>query len=481
MPPARSGPVAHTRNRAAAREASPSAAKEPMRHTLTSPLPGPSAQPARVLLIGLNYAPEASGIAPYSASMTRGLAQRGHDVRVLTTKPHYPEWAVPEAYRGGAMHELIDGVQVTRLPHYVPNRPTGVRRLISEISFGLRALIAPWGRPDVVVFVSPALFATAVAMLRTRFSRRMHSIVWIQDLYGLGIVETGEHGAGSVVERVITGTEKSVLTTVDAVTVIHDRFAESVVELGVERDRIAVIRNWSHLGPEVPGDREEVRRRLGWGAGEVVALHTGNMGLKQDLGNLISAARLADQQDAQVRFVVMGNGSQRDALQRQAERDGVQRVQFVDAVPGELYLAALRAADVLLVNEAEGLRDMAVPSKLTSYFAAGRPVVAATDERSITASEVRAAGAGVQVAPGRPADLLAAVESIAADQDRSAEYGAHGAAYRARVLSEEGALDAFEVLLNRLRPASRGGSASNHGSHGRGGGRRQRRWATVSS
>ena len=61
------------------------------------------------------------------------------------------------------------------------------------------------------------------------------------------------------------------------------------------------------------------------------------------------------------------------------------------------FQVALSAADFLLVNELPGVKDMAVPSKLTSYFNAGVPVVAATDDGSVTAAEIATSGGGVRV------------------------------------------------------------------------------------
>jgi colanic acid biosynthesis glycosyl transferase WcaI len=307
-----------------------------------------------------------------------------------------------------------------------------------------------------VLFVSPALFATAMGVFKARNGlRRLPTAVWTQDLYSLGIVETGAHGVGSTVERVITATERYVARATDAAVVIHDRFAESAVRLGADRARTRVIRNWSHLEPDEDRDPAAVRQLLGWREDEVIALHTGNIGVKQDIGNLVAAAAVATERGDDVRFVVMGEGSQREVLQSEAAELDSDRIEFVDPLPQDLYLDALRAADVLIVNEATGLREMAVPSKLTSYFTAGRPVVAATDSSSITASEVRAAGAGVQVEPAAPEALLDAVVDLASDPEQAEVYGDSARAYRRGVLSEDAAIDAFEQFLTELRDAPR--------------------------
>lgn len=416
----------------------------------------------KILVVGLNYTPEASGIAPYTAALSAGLVGRGHAVRVITTMPHYPEWRVAPGYDGWTRTERLDGVKVRRLRHYVPTRPSGVRRLASEISFGLRAMLTRWGRPDVVLFVSPALFSTGLAMLRAR-AAHLPTVVWVQDVYSSGMVETQGQSDGSSVVRVIRSVESVVLRSADVVSVIHDRFAQVVEGLGASKEQVRVVRNWTHLQPVLHQDPRLARRRLKWLSEETIVLHSGAMGKKQDLDNVIAAARLADERGAPVRFILMGNGAERARLEALAT--GVRSVTFLDPLPADQYQPSLHAADALLVNEHAGLREMAVPSKLTSYFSSGRPVIAATDAGSVTAFEVRSAEAGIRVPPADPEALLAAALELRADPRRATALGKNGQQYQERVLSEDAAIDRFESILGSLaktrsRPLRRAAAAS---------------------
>lgn len=144
----------------------------------------------------------------------------------------------------------------------------------------------------------------------------------------------------------------------------------------------------------------------------------------------------------------MGDGNQRSELEAMQRSS---RLQFIDPLPSGEFEDALASADVLLVNELPGLREMAVPSKLTTYFATGLPVVAAVDERSITRDEMLASGAGPWVPAGDPIALVDAVERLAKDHDAARAYGSAGLRYRERHLGITAAADAFE---NTLRSAT---------------------------
>lgn len=400
-----------------------------------------------VTVLGVNYPPEPTGISPYTGAMARGLSRRGYRTHVVTTHPHYPEWRVSAGYGQWSRREHLDGVDALRVRHYVPSKPSGIRRLLSELSFGLRLLFAPLGGRDAAVLVSPALFSSALAALRLRlFRKKTPVVVWVQDLYWLGLRETGQDGGLS--SKVIKVTEKWLLSTADRVVVIHDRFAARVTDdYGIPPERIDVVRNWTHLAPTAPVDRSVARAARGWGD-EVVVLHAGNMGIKQGLGNVIDAARLAEAQGAPIRFVLMGGGGERDRLKALAE--GVSTVQFLDPLPDAEFSAALAAADILLVNEYPGVSEMAVPSKLTSYFSSGRPVIAATDKNGITADEIRAAGAGVVVPAASPQSLLDASLELGRDHERAEQLGQSGRRYRETVLDETFAIDSFATLLQTL-------------------------------
>jgi glycosyltransferase involved in cell wall biosynthesis len=144
----------------------------------------------------------------------------------------------------------------------------------------------------------------------------------------------------------------------------------------------------------------------------------------------------------------MGDGNQRKSLEATAH--GIRQLDFIDPLPGGEFQQALAAADILLVNERAGVKDMAVPSKLTSYFNAGVPVVAATDSGSVTASEIEKSGGGIRVDAGNPAALLDALEDLSSDPDRSRELATSGIEFRQVTLSKAVAIAHYDEFLSGL-------------------------------
>jgi glycosyltransferase involved in cell wall biosynthesis len=195
-----------------------------------------------------------------------------------------------------------------------------------------------------------------------------------------------------------------------------DRMTSS---LRVDRKRVAVIPNWSHVTAS-DASPADAKQQLGWPS-VFTALHAGNLGRKQGLEVIVEAARAATAAGLDMRFVLLGDGSERERLEHLAA--GVPCIEFMDPFDAERFPVALAAADVLLVAEMPGVAEMAAPSKLTSYFAAARPVVASVSPYGIVAQTMAKSGAGPVVEGGDGDALCMAVEQLSKDpaaRDRAA-------------------------------------------------------------
>jgi glycosyltransferase involved in cell wall biosynthesis len=427
------------------------------------PVTGPHGGPLRVLAIGINFGPEHTGIAPYTTQLCEYLAERGASVSVFTGVPHYPSWTVtPQDKWRLCRTETRQNLRVRRLRHYVPKTQSAIRRAMYELTFALQVAVQRSAEPpDVVLAVVPSLLSAVVAQ---RIAARMGVplVVWVQDLMGQAAAQSGMDG-GDRVAGVVASIEKYVLRRADQVLVLNAHFADHVRTTGVDPGRIAVRPNWTHIAAPSGADRRQVRARLGWQPDETIVLHSGNMGLKQDLGNVIAAARLADQRpDNKIRFVLMGDGSQRRALQQEAE--GVATVQFVPPAGCEDYGDVLAATDILLVNERASSVDMSLPSKLTSYFRAGRPVIAASPVRGGTAAEVERSGAGLVVTPADPRSLLDAVVGLLSHPETASLMGLNGSLYASKRLDSRLAV---QELIGTVQLVTRKASASSAASSSR--------------
>jgi glycosyltransferase involved in cell wall biosynthesis len=172
------------------------------------------------------------------------------------------------------------------------------------------------------------------------------------------------------------------------------------------------------------------------------------MGAKQGLENVVEAARVSQARGGPVHYVLLGDGNQRPAVERLAV--GIPTISFLPPADSDTYPDILGAADALLVNERPGVAEMSLPSKLTSYCAAGRPVLAAVDGLGAAAEVVRASGAGVVVTPGRPEQLHDAALELSLAPGRAASMGGAGRAYAAKHYGAADAMAGYDRWLTAL-------------------------------
>ena len=399
---------------------------------------------AKILIVGINYRPETTGIAPYTSDAAEHLASSGHQVTVITGFAHYPAWRVHRLERRMRAEGWRDGVRILRRRHYVPRMQSAIRRGLYEMTFLLHGALSRPERPDVVFGVVPSLSGGLLARYFAGRAGVPYGLIF-QDLMAPAARQSGI-GGGIRVAGATRALERWATARANTVAIASESFRPYLLEIGVDAGRIVELPNWSHLGTPT-SDRTFTRARLGWPSDCAVVLHAGNMGLKQGLEQVVEAARRADRLQMPVRFVLMGEGSQRRSLEAKA-RD-IERLSFIPFQPEAEVPNVLAAADILLVSERSTVIDMSLPSKLTSYFAAGKPIIAAVHPDGSTTREVLRSGAGVIVATGAADELNAAVERLMSDRDLAVALGAAGQRYAKSVLDLDSARERIDGLLDR--------------------------------
>ncbi len=410
----------------------------------------------KLLIYGINFAPELTGIGKYTGEMAQWLAQAGHEVRVITAPPYYPEWQVHEGHSAGRYRsESWHGVRVLRTPLWVPSQPGGLKRLLHLASFALAslpALVAQWRwKPDVVWVVEPPLMC-APAALAFATLRGAGSWLHIQDYevdaaFDLGLIQ------GRTLRRWVQGAERWLMCRFERVSTISGRMVDRAIDKGVAPERVVHLPNWVDIGGIAPLDAPSpYRAELGLPPDAVVALYSGNMGNKQGLEVLAEAARrLRD--EPRIRFVLGGSGSGRAALQ--ARCAGLPNVRFLDLQPLERLRHWLGLADVHLLPQRADAADLVMPSKLTGMLASGRAVLAtALPDTELSRVVTQDAACGLVVPPEDPAALADALRALADDPARRAALGANGRRYAEAELSRDAVLRRFEAQLQALVRAS---------------------------
>ena len=385
----------------------------------------------RILLITTNYWPEPTGIAVYTTDLAETLQTNRNQVSVLTSLPHYPWWRVPSEFahlgEGTGTH---NGVSIIRAKHLVPPKMNALLRMRFETSLWWnlrRASKSMLGNDiDMVIACIPTVAAGIVGKRIAKNLGIPFGLI-VQDLSGAGAKQSGLRG-GAVISKIAHFVEGRALHGADGLVVVSPAMKDVVAGLGMPESRITQITNYSARAIS-NFDKTSARSHFGWASDDFVVIHTGNMGAKQHLENVVRAADALNG-FSKIKIYLVGHGNQESNLK--ALCLGRSNISVIPAVSDADYSALLSAADLLLVNERSTQMEMSLPSKLTSYLYSERPVIAAVPRGGATWKFL--SGVAELVEAGDPKALASKIEELSRNQSRLDELAKLGGAFAVKNL-----------------------------------------------
>jgi len=362
----------------------------------------------RILFVGINYAPELTGIGKYTGEMAEWLVSHGHEVRVVTAPPYYPEWRVSKGYSAWRYHhETLSRVNIWRCPLWVPTKPSGLKRLIHLASFALSSFPVMLGqilwKPDVVISIEPPLMCAPLSLLASRLAGAK-AWLHIQDFevdaaFGLGILKSDR------LRKVVLHIERWLMRSFDRVSTISLKMQENLIQKGVDSDKTIFFPNWADVSTVFPLKQgSPLRKELCIPADKIVALYSGNMGEKQGLDILLEAASQLIA-NPEIQFVLCGEGAAKARLYETYKK--LPNVMWLPLQPLERLNELLNMADIHLLPQRADVADLVMPSKLTGMLASGRPVLATAQTGTQVAQVVGPCGKVV-----KPGDVQGVVQGL---------------------------------------------------------------------
>ena len=413
----------------------------------------------RILIYGLNYAPELTGIGKYTGEMAVWLAERGHEVHVVTAPPYYPAWRIREDYRGTWYRtERAPGQPlVHRTPLYVPEKPTGIKRIVHLVSFMLGSLPVMvremFWHPDVVFTVEPTFFCAPLTLF---IGKSAGAACWlhVQDFEVDAAFELGLLPAQGPVHDGALRIEKFFTFAFDRVSGISSRMVDRALAKGIPAGHVVLFPNWVDVDKIYPLDpvanrsnsfRRDLASRIPDIEDKIILLYSGNMGAKQGL-ELLAPLAHSFVADSRVHFVFCGDGAFRSRLE--ALVSGHPNVTLLPLQPLERLNDLLNSADIHLLPQRASAADLVMPSRLSAMLASGRPVIATAHPGTQVAQVVE--DRGLAIPAEDDAALRAAVLLLVEDEDLRLHLGRAAREYAVAHLGKQQVLDQFELDLLEL-------------------------------
>ncbi|MDE1145967.1 MAG: glycosyltransferase [Azospirillaceae bacterium] len=414
----------------------------------------PSSVPStHAALLTRAYPPELIGSAPQCADLAEWLTRLGCETTVFTGMPYYPGTEVFAQYKdfkGG--HEIMNGVRVERVRTMIPRRGSAKARIMAEASFLLAGL---WARASgrlkprpLVISLCPSILTVALGCLvRQRDGRHVAFIHDIQSgmAKGLNMVSSG----GLV--KAMRWCERTVLNRVDLIVVLTEHMADQLRELGVTKD-IEVFPIWvdtDRLYPEAPVPHTPANDSQSLSLAARL-LYSGNFGLKQGLGQVLSMAEDLQRQADDVEIILRGSGSMRPAIEEEIATRALRRVRVTGLLPADELRRGLTEGDIHLVPQEPDAAAFAIPSKIFNIMAVGRPFVATAKPHSPLWHIQERSGAFLCVPPHDTEAFTQAVMRLVRDTALRRELGDRGRRFVEQHYSRSHVLGGFTRRLDAL-------------------------------
>lgn len=405
----------------------------------------------RVVFFNRSYYPDFGATGQLLTELCEDLVSRfGYDVTVVAGMPLSAEAEItPARWYAPVRRETHNGVTILRAWGTAKANRSFAGRISNYLSYFTSAslAIARIGRPDVIVSLTdpPIVSLSAIAAARLTGAR---FVFLCQDVFP-EVARLLEDFQNRRVEALLTRIGRFTVRRADRIVVLGETMKRRLVETkGAAIDKIRVIHNWADAEAIQPGAKDNAFAREHRLVNKFVVMHSGNVGLSQDVDGLLDVAeRLRGLEN--VVFAIVGEGARKRFLQEEAARRGLTNVRFFPYQPKARLIDSFATADVFIVSLKRGLAGFIVPSKLYGILMAGRPYIAAIEADSEAAQIAREHDCGIVVEPGNGEQMALAIRALQADAAKRQRMAAN-ARRAGLVYDRPRAVEAYRDVLNEV-------------------------------
>jgi len=368
----------------------------------------------KILIYGINYYPELTGIGKYTGEMGAWFAKRGYDIDVITALPYYPEWRLNQQYKGKWWHkEKINGATILRCPLYIPQKVSGKTRIIHELSFLLSSL---WywlprffTKYDAIIAIYPPLVINIYPYIYSIFHKKTKVLIHIQDLQvdaakQLNLIKN------KALLNFLENAEKFFLKKATTVSSISNGMKQRILDKGINENNFFMLPNWAETEFLKPlPQNKSLRNELGFLPEDKLILYSGNIGEKQGIEILIPIAQYF-KKDPLVKFIIAGEGASKQKLQQLITEKEITNILFLPLQPYNKLPIFLALADLHLVIQKKAAADLVLPSKLISILSCGGCAIVTAQKGSSLYQMIEEEKTAILIEPENEKALKLAIE-----------------------------------------------------------------------
>ena len=348
--------------------------------------------------------------------LAREWVKMGHKVVITSASFSHLRSKQPKV-NGNISEELIDDIQYIwiKTPSYEGN---GIRRVQNMLTFvgkliSLSRRLSKKLKPDVVIASSTYPLDIFPAYLVSRFSKAK-LIFEVHDLWPLTPIELGKMSKWHPFIVILQIAEDFAYKHADKVISILPKALEYMVSRGLDPKKFVYIPNgidideWQSFDTQLPKEHKEIIERLKK-EGKFLVGYTGSFGVANALDYFVESTNYL--KDLPVVLILVGQGPEKEKLQKYVEENNLNNVVFLPPVPKNSIPELLSKMDILYISLRKSplFRFGISPNKLFDYMMAGKPIINAISAGNDLVAE---SGCGISIPPEDPVAIAEAIKKL---------------------------------------------------------------------
>lgn len=396
----------------------------------------------RILIVSQYFWPENFRIN----DIALGLKERGHEIVVLTGLPNYPQGQFYEGYEKKPRIEYWNDIKVYRSRMISRGSGRGSRLFLNYISFAIGGIITAFRIKediDSILVFEPSPITVGIPAIAAKYLKKAPMAFWVQDLWPASLT-----AAGGVKNKYILNFFNSLTRRIyreSSYVLIQSRmFEKYIIDQGISKSKIKYLPNTTE-DFYYPKSSSKYDRILPQG---LKIFFAGNIGEAQSLDTFVEAAKIILDKGLIVHWIIIGDGRYRSTLEAKIKELKLNEfIHFLGKYPPTEMADFFSYADALYVSlKNEYIFSLTIPSKIQSYLACGKPVLASIDGEG--AKIIQEANAGFTSAAEDKNELANnVIKLFQLSHEERQQLGSNGLEYFEKEFKREIVLDRIELLL----------------------------------
>tara|TARA_B100000945_G_scaffold309040_1_gene299459 strand:- start:332 stop:1552 length:1221 start_codon:yes stop_codon:yes gene_type:complete len=366
----------------------------------------------KILFITDNFPPERNAPAKRTFEHTKEWVKSGHDVTVITGAPNFPIGKVFDGYKNRIYQkESMGKINIKRVWTYIAENKGFMLRILDYISFMVSSCICGifTKKHDMVIATSPQFF-TAISGYLISVIKRSNYVLEIRDLWPESIVTVGAMKESSLIIKILSKIALFLYVRAKIIVCVTDSFKQDLINKGIDSDKIIVIKNGFDFDNILTPTKtiSQLEDQYNLNSDDFIVSFIGTIGMAHGLDVILEASKNIDKK---VKFLIVGDGAEKDILKQKAQNNSIDNVIFISSISWQEIINLNQIISVNLVHliDSPEFRKV-IPSKIFESMALKKPIIMGVlgEANKI----VQDAKCGIEMIPENPNSLNKAINNF---------------------------------------------------------------------